>query len=58
MAIVFNKSDNVKIANSELQGPVLDITLDRDYVLQYLVEFTMNGAQHQRWFKESDLSKV
>ena len=58
MAIVFNKSDNVKIANSELQGPVLDITLDRDYVLQYLVEFTMNGTQHQRWFKETEISKV
>ena len=58
MAILFNKGDKVKVATSDLQGPVLDITLDGDYVLQYLVEFTMNDAQHQRWFKETEISKV
>lgn len=58
MAILFNKGDVVKVATSTLQGPVLDITLDKDFVLQYLVAFSVDGVDHQRWFKETDLNKA
>ena len=59
MAILFNKGDVVRVATSNIQGPVLDITINNDYVLLYLVDYTnAEGVEHKRWFKEHQLSKV
>ena len=59
MAILFNKGDVVKVTASTVQGPVLDITLNRDYVLLYLVSYTsIEGVEHKRWYKEPQLSKA
>lgn len=59
MAILFNKGDVVKVTTSTIQGPVLDITMNADYVILYLVGYTnAEGVDHKRWFKEPQLSKV
>ena len=59
MAILFNKGDVVKVTASTIQGAVLDIVLNADYVLLYLIAYTnAEGVEHQRWYKEPQLSKV
>lgn len=59
MAILFNKGDAVKVTASTIQGDVLDIVLNAEYVLLYLIGYTnAEGVDHKRWFKEYQLTKV
>lgn len=56
MATAFKKGDNVKLVTVTPQGPVQALRMDEDGNVQYLVSWTdSNGAEHQRWFDETQL---
>jgi uncharacterized protein YodC (DUF2158 family) len=58
MAASFKLADTVKVAAPAPQGTVLQLAVNQDGELQYLVEYTDGNGVQQRWFKEEDLVKV
>ena len=55
----FKKGDNVKAVGVIPQGPVINMVMDGDGNISYLIEWTdANGNVQQRWFAECDLVSV
>lgn len=57
MATAFKKGQVVKLSAVVPQGPVVALRMTEDGIVQYLVEWQdANGATHQRWFDEDQLT--
>jgi hypothetical protein len=55
----FKKGDNVKAVGVIPQGPVINMRMDGDGNILYLIEWTdANEHVQQRWFAEADLVPV
>lgn len=55
MASKFKKDDVVRVSVVIPEGPVLKVRMDDDGNVQYLVSWSNNGTQEERWFDESVL---
>ncbi|CAB4134670.1 hypothetical protein UFOVP274_32 [uncultured Caudovirales phage] len=58
MALKFRKGDNVAVNLKRVipTGPVMDIKLDDDGQIQYLIEFMNENEEiHARWYYEDEL---
>lgn len=56
MATKFKKGDVVKVEAVVPQGPVTALRMDDDGNVFCLISWTdANGAEHQRWFAETQL---
>jgi hypothetical protein len=59
MATKFAKGDSVKLIAVVPEGPVEKLRMDEDGNVFYLLTWTdVNGKDQERWFAESDLTKV
>lgn len=59
MATKFKKGDQVKIQAVIPQGPVQAFRMDEDGTVYCLISWTdVEGVEHERWFKEDDLTAV
>jgi hypothetical protein len=58
MAVKFKRGDQVKVVAVVPQGPVVDVMLDADGDIQYLVKYQDASGEQFRWFKESELAGV
>jgi len=57
MATAFKKGQVVKVNTPVPEGPVEALRMDEDGAFFYLVKWTdVDGADHERWFAEADLS--
>lgn len=57
MATKFKKGDVVKVVAVVPQGPVQALRMDDDGIVYCLIEWTdIDGASHERWFAEDDLT--
>ena len=56
MAASFKIGNEVKLNVAPPQGKVVQLAVDQDGNIQYLVEFNdAQGVSQQRWFKEDEL---
>jgi hypothetical protein len=54
----FQLGQHVKINLNEKQGLVIGIWIDRQEIVQYLVQYTNDiGTVIEKWFDQIDLSK-
>jgi hypothetical protein len=59
MATKFIKGEEVKVIAVIPQGPVEKLRMDEDGNFFYLMTWTdANGDSQERWFAESELTKV
>lgn len=58
MAANFRVGEIVKAVVTIPEGPVLQIGVDQQGNIIYLVEYLENGQQQQRWFAEDQLVAV
>jgi hypothetical protein len=59
MATKFIKGEKVKVIAVIPQGPVEKLRMDEDGNFFYLMTWTdANGDSQERWFAESELTKV
>ncbi len=55
MAVKFKRGDEVKVVATVPHGPVVDVMLDADGEIQYLVQYQDALGEQRRWFKETEL---
>lgn len=55
MAANFRIGDSVKVNKPAPQGPVLQIGVDQEGNITYLVEYTNEEGLQRRWFQETEL---
>lgn len=55
MAASFKLGNQVKLNVAPPQGEVVQLAVDQEGNIQYLVEYTDADGQQQRWFKEDEL---
>lgn len=56
MAANFKPGAQVKLNVAPPQGEIVQLSVNQDGDIQYLVEYTdASGDVHQRWFKEDEL---
>ena len=58
MATKFKVGDEVKLNVVAPQGTIMELSVNQDGDIQYLVPYTDNGVEQQRWFNEDDLLAV
>jgi hypothetical protein len=59
MATKFVKDQTVRVNAVIPEGPVQKLRMDEEGNFFYLIGWTdVEGAQHQRWFKEEELEAV
>jgi uncharacterized protein YodC (DUF2158 family) len=59
MAANFKLGDQVRLNKHMPQGEVLQLGVDQEGNISYLILWTdANGNSQQRWFKEDELVKV
>lgn len=52
----FKKGDVVRVMSVIPEGPVLNMRMDEDGIVQYRIEWTdLAGEVQTRWFDESEL---
>jgi hypothetical protein len=55
----FNLGDNVTVNNTNLSGVVSGAALDNTTLeVTFLVDFTVDNVNHNRYFNEDQLTKV
>jgi hypothetical protein len=51
----FKKGDVVKVNTVLPEGPIIKMRMDDDGTIYYLLAWTSDGLEHERWFTEDQL---
>jgi hypothetical protein len=51
----FKKGDVVKVNTVVPEGPIVKMRMDDDGIIYYLMAWTINGVEHERWFTDDQL---
>lgn len=51
----FKKGDVVKVKAVTPEGPITKMRMDEDGTIYYLVSWTADGMDHERWFTEEQI---
>ena len=51
----FKKGDVVKVKAVTPEGPITKMRMDEDGTIYYLVSWTVEGMDHERWFTEEQI---
>jgi hypothetical protein len=51
----FKKGDVVKVNTVLPEGPIVKMRMDDDGTIYYLLAWTADGLEHERWFTEDQL---
>jgi uncharacterized protein YodC (DUF2158 family) len=51
----FKKGDVVKVKAVTPEGPITKMRMDEDGTIYYLVAWTVDGMDHERWFTEDQI---
>jgi uncharacterized protein YodC (DUF2158 family) len=51
----FKKGDVVKVKTVVPEGPIVKMRMDDNGIIYYLLEWTVNGVTHERWFTDDQL---
>jgi uncharacterized protein YodC (DUF2158 family) len=52
---MFKKGDVVKVKTVLPEGPIVKMRMDEDGTVYYLLAWTTDGVEHERWFTEDQL---
>jgi uncharacterized protein YodC (DUF2158 family) len=55
---MFKKGDVVKVKTVLPEGPIAKMRMDDDGTIFYLLAWTTDGVEHERWFTEDQLVAV
>lgn len=51
----FKKGDVVKVKAVTPEGPITKMRMDEDGTIYYLVAWSTDGVEHERWFTEDQI---
>ncbi len=51
----FKKGDVVKVNAVLPEGPIIKMRMDDDGIVYYLVAWSSDGVEHERWFTEDQI---
>ena len=51
----FKKGDVVKVKAVTPEGPITKMRMDEDGTVYYLVSWSNDGVEHERWFTEEQI---
>jgi hypothetical protein len=51
----FKKGDVVKVKAVTPEGPITKMRMDEDGTIYYLVVWSTDGVEHERWFTEDQI---
>ena len=51
----FKKGDVVKVNTVVPEGPIVKMRMDDEGIIYYLMAWTTNGTEHERWFTDDQL---
>ena len=51
----FKKGDVVKVKAVTPEGPITKMRMDEDGTIYYLVAWSTDGVEHERWFTEEQI---
>jgi uncharacterized protein YodC (DUF2158 family) len=51
----FKKGDVVKVKAVTPEGPITKMRMDEDGTIYYLVAWSTDGVEHERWFTDEQL---
>ena len=51
----FKKGDVVKVKAVTPEGPITKMRMDEDGTVYYLVSWSTDGVEHERWFTEEQI---
>ena len=51
----FKKGDVVKVKAVTPEGPITKMRMDEDGKIYYLVVWSTDGVEHERWFTEDQI---
>jgi hypothetical protein len=54
----FKKGDVVKVKTVLPEGPIVKMRMDDDGTVFYLLAWTTDGVEHERWFTDDQLVAV
>lgn len=54
----FKKGDIVKVKTVLPEGPIVKMRMDDDGIIYYLLAWTTDGVEHERWFTDDQLVAV
>ena len=54
----FKKGDVVKVKAVTPEGPITKMRMDEDGTIYYLVAWSSDGVDHERWFTEDQIVSV
>lgn len=52
---IFKKGDVVKVKAVTPEGPITKMRMDEDGIIYYLVVWSTDGVEHERWFTEDQI---